>query len=124
MLTIRFSRIGKKGKPFYRIIISEKAKDTQGRYLELLGHYNPHTKEAAIKADRINHWVRLGATMSNSVFNLMVRHKVIESDEKRRSVFISKKRAVEQKTKQNEAAASKTAPAAEAPASEPTAPAA
>jgi len=92
MLTIRFSRIGKKRKPFYRVIISEKSKDTKGNYLELLGHYNPHTKEATLKVDRIKHWLENGATASSSVFNLLVNQKIIDSEKKRKSVFISKKR--------------------------------
>jgi small subunit ribosomal protein S16 len=99
MLTIRFSRIGKKRKPFYRIIISEKQKDTKGKYLELLGHYNPHTKETVLKVDRIKHWIGVGAGMSDSIFNLLVNHKVVESDTKRRSVFISKKRREKKKDK-------------------------
>ncbi len=92
MLTIRFSRIGKRKHPFYRIIISEKHKDTQGRYLELLGHYNPFTKEAIFKKERIHHWVGVGADISDSVFNLLVKHQVIESLQKRHVVHISEKR--------------------------------
>lgn len=105
MLTIRFSRIGKRRKPFYRIIISEKQQDTQGHYLELLGHYNPHTKEATLKGDRITHWLGLGAATSDTVFNLLVKHKLITSDQKRRSVTISARRAekIAQKKKEQEA---------------------
>lgn len=111
MLTIRFSRGGKKKKPFYRIIISEKHKDTQNKYLELLGHYNPHTKQAVFKTDRIRYWVQQGATVSNSVFNLLVSHDILESDTKRRSVFISVKRAkkLDDKKKGKEAGAKKEA---------------
>jgi len=92
MLIIRFSRIGKKKKAFYRIIISEKSKDTKGTYLELLGHYNPHTKAVVLKKDRITHWLERGAATSNSIFNLLVTHGVITSDTKKKSVFLSKKR--------------------------------
>ena len=72
MLTIRFSRLGKKNKPFYRVIISEKHKSPKSKHLELLGHYNPHTKVASIKSERVQHWLDKGATVSNSVFNLFV----------------------------------------------------
>lgn len=116
MLTIRFSRIGKRKNPFYRIIISEKQRDTHDRYLELLGHYDPRTKEVSLKADRIVHWIGKGATTSNSVFNLLVKHKIIQSDTKRKSVAISKKRAsaIAEKNKQNEKPKTE-APAAETP---------
>lgn len=92
MLTIRFSRIGKKKKPFYRLIISEKTKDTWGTYLEQLGHYDPQTKVAALKTDRIKYWLGVGAQTSNSVHNLLVKEAVIK-DDKAKSVFISKNRA-------------------------------
>lgn len=92
MLTIRFTRIGKRKHPQYRVIISEKQRDTRDRFLELLGHYNPHTKEAVLKADRIKHWVSKGATTSATVFNLLVS-KGILSGAKRRVVRISKKRS-------------------------------
>jgi len=104
MLTIRFSRLGKKNKPFYRIIISEKHKSPKSKHLELLGHYNPHTKAASIKSERVQYWLDKGATVSNSVFNLLVKEGVIKSDSKRKSVFISKKRAgkMEEKKKESE----------------------
>ena len=92
MLTIRFSRIGKKKKPFYRLIISEKTKDTWGTYLEQLGHYDPQTKVAALKSDRIQYWISVGAQTSNSVNNLLIKEGVIKGD-KEKSVFISKNRA-------------------------------
>ncbi len=92
MLTIRFSRIGKKKKPFYRLIISEKTKDTWGTYLEQLGHYDPQTKIATLKSDRIQYWIGVGAQTSNSVNNLLIKEGVIKGD-KEKSVFISKNRA-------------------------------
>jgi small subunit ribosomal protein S16 len=60
MLTIRFSRVGKKSFPTYRLIISEKARDPYGKSLEILGSYNPHTKDLVAKADRIKYWISKG----------------------------------------------------------------
>lgn len=91
MLTIRLSRIGKKKKPFYRLIISEKTKDPWGTFLEQLGHLNPHTKQTALKIDRIKYWISVGAQMSNTVNNLLVKEGIIE-EKKKKSVFISKNR--------------------------------
>ena len=91
MLTIRLSRIGKKKQPYYRLVISEKRKDPWGDYLELLGNYNPRTKEINLKVDRIKHWLSVGAQPSNTVSNLLVKEGVIE-DGKKKSVSISKKR--------------------------------
>ncbi len=80
MLTIRLSRIGKKKHPIYRVIVSEKTKDTVGNYLELLGHYDPHTNKAELKAERIKHWLDHGAQTSGSIHNLLVENKIIEGE--------------------------------------------
>jgi len=80
MLVIRLSRVGKKKYAIFRVIVSEKTKDTVGNYLELLGNYNPHTNEAVLKADRIKHWISKGAQPSGSVHNLLVEQKIIEGE--------------------------------------------
>ncbi|MCX6792438.1 MAG: 30S ribosomal protein S16 [Candidatus Falkowbacteria bacterium] len=96
MLTIRFSRVGKKGFPTYRLIISEKARDPYGRALEILGSYNPHSKELQVKADRIKHWISKGAGMSDTVNNLLVSKKIIEGN-KARAARTAKKKKEEKK---------------------------
>jgi len=78
MLTIRLSRVGKKNKPTYRLVISEKARDPYGRALEFLGSYDPHTKKLEVKADRIKHWLKNGSGMSPAVNNLLVKNSIIE----------------------------------------------
>jgi small subunit ribosomal protein S16 len=78
MLTIKLSRIGKRKKPMYRLIISEKSKDPYGDSLEILGSYNPFTKEIDAKGERINYWISKGAQMTPTVNNLLVDKKVIE----------------------------------------------
>ena len=80
MLAIRLSRVGKKKYATFRVVVSEKTKDTVGNYLELLGNYNPHTNEAELKADRIKHWISKGAQPSGSVHNLLVEQKVIDGE--------------------------------------------
>ncbi len=91
MVMIRFSRMGKKKQVSFRLIVSDKAKDTKNRYLELVGNYNPHTKTAVLKADRIQYWIGVGAQLSNSVNNLLVKEGVIK-EKKMKSVNITKKR--------------------------------
>lgn len=84
MLTIRLSRIGKKKKPTFRVVISEKARDTQGTYLELLGNFNPQTKPATVNlnAERINFWLGRGASASPTVHNLLVSENIIKAKKK------------------------------------------
>ncbi|MFH1668027.1 MAG: 30S ribosomal protein S16 [Candidatus Komeilibacteria bacterium] len=101
MLTIRLSRTGKTKQPYYRIIVLEKSKDPWGDYKELLGNYNPRSKELVIKEDRIKYWVSVGAQMSNTVHNLMIKNNVIE-EKPRKAVKISKKRTAKLEAKKKE----------------------
>lgn len=94
MLTIRLQRVGRKKVPSYRLVISENARDTQGRSLEILGQYNPVSipKVVSLNTDRIRHWLSVGATTSEAVHNLFVREGIVEDQTKRKAVSISKKR--------------------------------
>ncbi len=76
---IRLSRVGKIKQPTYRLIVSEKSKDTRGKYLEILGTYNPRSNPATVKfdAERIKYWMSKGAQPSDTVHNLLVDQKII-----------------------------------------------
>lgn len=80
MLMIKMSRIGKKKNPIYRLTIAENSKDPYGRSLEILGTYNPFTKELTAKKERIDYWVSVGAQMTPTVNNLLVENKIIKGD--------------------------------------------
>ena len=69
MVRIRFRRIGLKGQPSYRIVAADKESPRDGRFLEILGFYNPRTEPATIsvKEDRIYHWMKNGAKPTDSV---------------------------------------------------------
>jgi small subunit ribosomal protein S16 len=95
MLVIRLSRIGKKKNPIYRLIISEKARDPYGKALEILGTYNPFTKELISKNERITYWLSKGAQMSASVNNLLIEKKIIKGNKVKASK-VGKKQAEEQ----------------------------
>jgi small subunit ribosomal protein S16 len=69
MVRIRLRRIGMKGQPSYRIVAADKESPRDGRFLEILGFYNPRTKPATItiKEDRVYDWMSKGAQPSESV---------------------------------------------------------
>jgi small subunit ribosomal protein S16 len=102
MLTIRFTRTGKRKQPYYRLIVSEKTRDPWGKYLELLGNYNPRSKEAVLQKDRILHWLKMGAQTSATVNNLLVKEGVIEG-KKQNKIKITTKRKAKMTAKQAEA---------------------
>ncbi len=65
-------RIGAKKRPFYRVVVVDERKKRTGGYLELLGTYNPLTepKEIILKKDRIEHWVKQGAILSDGYLRI------------------------------------------------------
>lgn len=82
MVAIRLSRVGKRMHPTYRVVVSDKRKDTVGPFLEQLGTYDPHApaeSAAKLNADRVRHWLSVGATASPSVHNLLVAAKLVEA---------------------------------------------
>jgi small subunit ribosomal protein S16 len=93
MLTIKLSKLGKKNKKVFRVIISEKGRDPYGNSLEILGSYNQYHKELQVKADRINYWISKGAQMTPTVNNLLVGQGIVEG----KKVVASKKGVVSEK---------------------------
>jgi small subunit ribosomal protein S16 len=73
MLMIRLARFGAKKKPFYRIVVIEKERARNGRALEVVGHYNPltHPAKVDLKHERIEHWTKSGAQLSDTVAKLV-----------------------------------------------------
>ncbi len=73
MLMIRLARFGAKKKPFYRVVVIEKERARNGRSLEVVGHYNPLASPAQVvlKHDRIQHWTKSGAQLSDTVKRLV-----------------------------------------------------
>lgn len=72
MVRIRLRRIGLKGQPSYRLVIADKESPRDGRFLEIVGFYNPRTEPATldIKEDRIYDWMSRGALPTESVAQL------------------------------------------------------
>jgi small subunit ribosomal protein S16 len=84
MVRIRLRRVGMKGQPSYRIVAAEKEKQRDGRFLEILGFYNPRTEPATVevKEDRIYHWMQNGAQPSDSVKKIFGYTGVLERYER------------------------------------------
>ena len=73
MVRIRLARGGAKKKPYYRIVVADERCKRDGRYLERIGYYNPMVKENRfeIDAERLKHWLSVGARPSDRVGKLM-----------------------------------------------------
>jgi small subunit ribosomal protein S16 len=78
MLMIRLQRVGRKNVPTFRVVLTDSKNSTKsGRFLEVLGTYDPVNDVKEIKADRVKHWVSHGAQLSDTVHNWLVSKKVI-----------------------------------------------
>ena len=73
MLTIRLARIGKKKHPYYRVVVTEKTRPRNGRFVEVVGTYDPLKKPAAVQInnDRVQYWLGKGAQPSDTVRSLI-----------------------------------------------------
>lgn len=124
MLTFKLSRRGKTKQPTYRLVVVDKKKDPWGMVKEDVGSYNPHTKKAQFKAERIKFWISKGAQPSATVHNLLVKEKILEAPKKKikmkssststssaKSADSADKKATEDKEKLATADTQKTAPA-------------
>lgn len=69
MVRLRLRRIGLKGQPTYRVVAADKESPRDGKFLEILGFYNPRTQPATVhlKEDRVYHWMKNGALPTESV---------------------------------------------------------
>ncbi len=88
MVKIRLTRIGSKKKPFYRLVAADARSPRDGRFIEILGFYNPHPDpiELHLNSERIISWLQRGAKPTDTVKSLL------------------KKEGVWQKVKENQAA--------------------
>lgn len=75
MLAIRLARMGKKKKPFYRVVVIEKRRARDSRFVEVVGTYDPLKDPAQVnlKADRVHYWLSQGAQPSDTVRSLLRR---------------------------------------------------
>jgi small subunit ribosomal protein S16 len=74
-VVVRMSRQGSKKRPFYRIVAADKRCPRDGRFIELLGTYDPRTKAFKLDVERYAHWVTHGAQASGTLASLIRREK-------------------------------------------------
>lgn len=73
MVRIRLRRVGSRNQPSFRIVAADRESPRDGKFLEILGHYNPRTEPSTIQIDeaRLFHWMKNGAQPSDSVVSAL-----------------------------------------------------
>ncbi len=79
---IRLQRFGAKKRPFYRVVAADSREPRDGRYLEIIGTYNPITEPATIKIDEVKaqKWLNEGAQVTDTVKNLFTKAGISKSN--------------------------------------------
>ncbi|HLE78384.1 MAG TPA: 30S ribosomal protein S16 [bacterium] len=79
MVKIRLMRMGGKHRPLYRLVVADSRSPRSGRYIEIIGHYNPTTDPSTIKIDEAKalSWLRKGARPSDAARVLLDRSGVL-----------------------------------------------
>ena len=73
MVKIRLRRTGAKKKPSYRVVVTESSAPRDGRFIEIIGHYNPRTDPVTVslEEDRALHWLSVGAQPTDTVKKIL-----------------------------------------------------
>src|SRR4030095_6116030 len=131
-LAIRLTRGGAKKRPYYRIVVADSRAPRDGRFIEKLGTYNPllakdSPERVKLDAERISHWLSVGARPSDRVLRLLdaagIRERAPRNNpQKAEPGEKAKERAEERANKLAEAEEAKNAPVVEEVAEEAAAP--
>ena len=81
MVRIRLRRVGRKKAPTYRIVVADSQSPRDGKFLEIIGQYNPRQGESAVnlQVDRANYWMDHGAQPSDTVRSLLRKAGVLKA---------------------------------------------
>jgi small subunit ribosomal protein S16 len=82
VLKLRLRRMGAKKRPSYRIVVAESSAPRDGKFIEVIGHYDPLTDPATIKLneERARHWLSVGAQPTETVRNILRRAELVGDD--------------------------------------------
>lgn len=80
MVKIRLRRTGAKKKPTYRVVVADARSPRDGRFIEIIGHYNPRTEPNTVKIheDRALHWLSVGAQPTDIVEKLLKQQGTLD----------------------------------------------
>lgn len=92
MLVIRLRRTGKKHEPTYRIVVTDQRKSVYSPYIEMLGTFNPKTKQLVLNKEKATEWMNKGAKPSDTVAKIFTREEM-----KHNSIVVKKYRAISKK---------------------------
>jgi len=105
VVKIRLRRVGRKKAPMYRIVVADSKSPRDGKFIEIVGQYQPRTGEQALNLDteRVNHWLNVGAQPTDTVRSLLRKAGVLKQRHETRLAAKLQANAVPLKSKADEA---------------------
>lgn len=115
MLKIRLQRTGRTNNPSYRVVVTEHTNGPKsGRATEVLGSYNPKSKERILDGERIKHWLSVGAQATGTMHNMLISAGIISG----KKINVLPKKTVPKKDEPAAEATPAAAPAEATPVAE------
>jgi small subunit ribosomal protein S16 len=83
MVKIRLRRVGRKHRPIYRVVVADSRSPRDGKFIEIIGHYNPLTDPATfdINEEKALKWLSYGAQPTDTVYSLLRKLGIIDKFE-------------------------------------------
>jgi len=80
MVKIRLRRMGRRNRPFYRVVVADSRSPRDGRFIDMIGHYNPLTDPATIdiNEEKALKWLRYGAQPTDTVRSLLAKLGIMD----------------------------------------------
>ena len=88
MVKIRLRRVGRKHKPIYRVVVANSRAPRDGKFIEIIGHYNPLTNPAAvdINEEKALKWLNSGAQPTDTVYSLLRKLGIMDKFKQRKEI--------------------------------------
>lgn len=85
MVKIRLTRTGKRNNPSYRVVVVPLREKRDTKFIEILGHFAPRTKDVVINEERAKYWLSVGAQPSDTVRYMLVKKGLIEASKEKKT---------------------------------------
>ena len=121
MVKIRLRRVGRKKAPMYRIVVADATSPRDGRFIEIVGTYNPilpkgDEKRVLLEAERIKHWQSVGAQPTDRVLRFLDAAGIRKRDARNNPTKALPRKKAQERAKAAAGGTGEAAPAGEAPA--------
>ena len=98
MLMMRLTRIGRKNEAQFRVVVTDRRNAPRsGKFLEIIGSYNPKAGKVQLDTDRVKHWLSKGVKPTDTIHNFLVEQKLVEG--KKLNVLPKKSKTTKRKAK-------------------------